>query len=425
MPRVRIRSIPDVARAQMCTGCGVCAYLSPAEIEMGDVTDHGRRPRPTGTSAGDPRSDEAFAACPGTGLERRAADVPEGAIPGLLAAWGPVLEVWEGFATDTELRHAASSGGASSALALHGITSGALGGLLHTAARADRPWHNHTVFSTTRAEVLAATGSRYAPASPCDGLERIESAAAPCAFIGKPCDVAAAHRARELRPGLDARLGLTIAVFCAGTPSTRGTLEMIEAMGVDDLKSVRSVRYRGRGWPGHAAVEFDGPTGPQRRELTYRESWGEILQRHRAWRCHVCADHTGEFADVSVGDPWYREIPADEPGRSLILARSERGRAAVRAAAAAGALHLEPADPGVIAASQPNLLRARGNVWARTRTSRALGAAAPTYRGLPTFRFWLRELDWRAKAQSILGTARRVFRRRLRHPTPLSFEDDA
>ena len=37
----------------------------------------------------------------------------------------------------------------------------------------------------------------------------------------------------------------------------------------------------------------------------------------------MCADHTGEFADIAVGDPWYRPHLDDEPGRSLVLARSE------------------------------------------------------------------------------------------------------
>ena len=39
----KIRSIPDVVARQMCTGCGVCAYLDPS-LDMIDVLDHGRRP---------------------------------------------------------------------------------------------------------------------------------------------------------------------------------------------------------------------------------------------------------------------------------------------------------------------------------------------------------------------------------------------
>jgi len=285
--------------------------------------------------------------------------------------------------------------------------------VLHIAARPDVPYLNRTVLSRTRAEILAATGSRYAPASPCDGLDLIERAPAPCVFIGKPCDVAGAASAAKLRPALADRLGLTIGIFCAGTPSTRGTLEMIRRMGVEDPSTVTGVRYRGLGWPGRARVTSRLGAGEREASLTYDESWGEILQKHRPWRCYICADHTGEFADIAVGDPWYREIPADEPGRSLLLVRSARGRDALRAAIASGDIVAERVEGEILRASQPNLLTTRGATWARIGVTGLLGAATPRYVGFPMFRFWWRELTFRQKLQSVTGSARRVFRRKL------------
>ena len=408
--RGSINSIRDVAEKHLCSGCGVCAYLAPEAIRMVDDLDRGRRPiisdESTNARAGDLA--DALDACPGPGL-RHGDSPPDGVIPELLSEWGPVLEVWEGFAADDELRFAASSGGAASALALFGIEQRGMHGVLHIAARPDVAWLNHTVLSTTRDELLAATGSRYAPASPCDRLAEIERAPAPCVFIGKPCDVAAAGAARRKRPALDEKLGLTIAIFCAGTPSTRGTLEMMKRMGVDP-SDLASVRYRGNGWPGNARAEAKtGHVG----EETYEASWGE-LQKHRQWRCYVCADHTGEFADIAVGDPWYRPIPHDEPGRSLILARTEKGRDFLAAAIDAGILTVERRDGATVVASQPNLLKTRGAIWGRILVTRLLGAAAPRYKRMPMFPTWWRELTWREKVSSLLGTARRTFRKRLR-----------
>lgn len=412
--KLRVLNVLDVAEMQMCCGCGACEYISPGEVEMIDTLDHGRRPRFRNGAPQDAGSHEAMDVCPGIALEHTFDDKSPELISDLLPAWGPIREIWEGYACDPELRFMGSSGGAVSAIALYCLERSNMHGVLHIRARPDVPYLNHTVLSTTREDILAATGSRYAPASPCDGLRRIEEAPGPCVFIGKPCDVAATIRARTLRPKLDARLGLTIAFFCAGTPSTRGTLEMIRRMGIEDPSDVLDVRYRGMGWPGEAAVRFKTATSDETHRISYEESWGDILQKHRPWRCHVCADHTGEFADIAVGDPWYRPVSPDEPGRSLILARSERGRRLLHEALDAGYLIATQSSPDILTASQPSLLRARAAVWGRVRISALMGAAAPRYERMHIFRCWWSVLNMKEKAQSLYGTARRVLTKKLR-----------
>lgn len=416
LPR-HVASIRDVAERQLCTGCGMCAYLQPDDIHMVDDLKAGRRPLVRPGAQGPAGTDRALAGCPGVGLSH--GPDPEGALTEVRSAWGPVLEVWEGHAGDPEIQLAASSGGAATALALHGIEQQGMHGVLHIVARRDVPYLNETVLSTSRAELLGATGSRYAPASPCDRLDLVRDAPAPSVFIGKPCDVAATAKARRDDPELDARLGLTIAIFCAGTPTTQGTLEMLRAMGIEDPDTIRSVRYRGHGWPGHARAEIEIDGRVEARELTYDESWGAVLQKHRQWRCYVCADHTGEFADIAVGDPWYREIGPDEPGQSLIVARTERGRRSIAAAIASGALCASRVDADRIPASQPGLLKVRGAVWGRSTASRLLGVPAPRYVGLPTFSVWFRNLSFGDKLRSTVGLARRIGRKGLRRRHPV------
>lgn len=410
--RLNVIDIREVAERHLCCGCGACAYVSPDCVEMVDDFDAGRRPVVRDGARG-ASYDEALSICPGASLAHDdAASREPGLIPGMFDAWGPILEVWEGWASDQEIRRAGSSGGVASALALHCVEAGGMHGALHIAARRDKPYLNHTVMSRSREELLAATGSRYAPASPCDGLGMIEDAPGECVFIGKPCDAAAAQRARKIRPGLDRNLGAVIAFFCAGTPSTNATVKLLRRMGVDDLDRVRSVRYRGNGWPGLATVMFDD-NGVERTEtMTYAESWG-MLTKDKQWRCRVCPDHTGEFADIAVGDPWYREIESGEAGNSLILVRTERGRALLREAIASGHVVAELADPSILERSQPNLIGARGAVWGRLLGMRLIGAKTPRYRGVPTFGHWIGELSLRDKAQSVFGTVRRGLQRGL------------
>jgi coenzyme F420 hydrogenase subunit beta len=407
-----LRTIRDVAEYQLCTGCGVCAAISPATTVMVDDIEHGRRPRLSGDGSDD-ASRLAMSVCPGAGLSHTFDERDPALLRELRDAWGPVLAVWEGHAADTQIRRAGSSGGAATALALYCLEKVGMHGVLHVGAKEGAPYLNETVMSRTREQLLARTGSRYAPASPCEGLPLIEEAQGPCVFIGKPCDVAAAQGARKLRPQLDAKLGLTIAFFCAGTPSTRGTLELLKKAGVHEPEAVRSVRYRGNGWPGRWTVEFESPKGAmQSRSLSYEESWG-FLQEYRQWRCYICPDHSGEFADIAVGDPWYRRPQADEPGSSLIVARTRRGLDALRAAAAAGYLVLEREDPTLLPRSQPNLLRSRGRLWGQMMALRLAFAPHPRFSGFPLARFWWSHLGVRQKLQSTLGTLRRVWRKSL------------
>lgn len=410
---LKILNIRDVAESRMCCGCGLCAYISPKEIQMVDAMDQGRRPIVTPLEPCDARTDEALKTCPGIELEHTFPNSPE-LISELTDAWGPVYELWEGHAADEEIRFAGSSGGAASALALFALERQGFHGVLHTSARNDVPYLNETVISHTRDELLNRAGSRYAPASPCDGLQKIEDAPGPCVFIGKPCDVAGAQRARRVRPGLDARLGLTIAFFCAGTPSTKGTIEMLKRMGVPDPDRLISLRYRGNGWPGKATAVFRDNDGAEATsQLTYSQSWGEILQKHRQWRCQLCVDHTGEFADIAVGDPWYQGVPDEAPGRSLILARTERGRSFLAAARDAGYVQASPAEAWKLPASQEAFRPLRGKVWARIWALWLLGAPVPRYRRMPMARYWWTDLGWADKVKSFVGTIRRFYRRHL------------
>jgi len=379
---------------------------------MADVAEYGRRPLPIlNNQNGRGREADLLGVCPGAGLthtfNRSDSDLDQT----LMRDWGPVYEVWEGYAADDDIRLAGSSGGAATALSLYGIEQGGMKGVLHAGARKDAPHLNETVYSTTRAELLANTGSRYAPASPCDSLHLIEERGA-SVFIGKPCDAAAIQKARHLRPKLDENLGLVIAFFCAGTPSTRGTLDLLKKAGVEDPGAIRGLRYRGNGWPGMWRVEWTDAAGVDRSaEMTYEESWG-FLQKYRQWRCYICPDHTGEFADVAVGDPWYRPIEPGEPGKSLIIARTQRGREVIHAAAEAGYIVLETKDSKLLPRSQPNLLKTRGRLWGQLRALSVTSAAAPKYKRLPTFRAWS-QLSVGEKTRSVLSTLKRVRTKRL------------
>jgi coenzyme F420 hydrogenase subunit beta len=333
------------------------------------------------------------------------------------ADWGPVLAAWEGWAADPEIRHRGSSGGAVTALALHALASGAADGVAHIAARADDPRLNEAVISRDRAGLLRGAGSRYAQASPAEALGAIVAGSDRVAFIGKPCDVATARKAAAGR-GFASRLPLTIAIFCAGAPNLVATGRLLDRLGVPNNARLTDLRYRGDGWPGLMQARWRDADGTEHQSpgIPYAEGWGRILQTGRRWRCRVCADHTGAFADISVGDPWHAPPAGDtDAGRSLIVARTPRGRAFVEAAIRAGVLVADPRPRDIIARAQPNLAATHGAVWGRRLALRLAGLPAPRDRGLDLFRLW-RRLPLRARLSSVAGTWKRILRERLWQP---------
>lgn len=411
-------TIQDVVDRHMCSGCGGCAFANPGKVLMQDTLEHGRRP--LATSGSSLNEMDAASICPsvathGTKLDGRTFEAKPSGIPELRESWGPVLEVWEGHASDAEIRHRGSSGGVTTALALYALEQQDMQGVVHVRAKEQAPLLNETVVSKDRDGLLAGSGSRYSPASPCERLDRIAEGSRPSVFIGKPCDVASAAKARRQNAALDRNLGLTLAIFCAGTPSIRGTIELARQLGVERPEQITSVRYRGQGWPGKMTITYVDESGAEKtRTIEYSDGWGGILQKHRQWRCHVCPDHTGEHADISIGDPWYRPIAPGEPGSSLLLVRTERGRQFVRQAMASGYLELTPRESWVVSASQPHLRHSQGAVWGRACAMRLAGIGIPFWNSRRRFSQWIRTLGLRQKVQSVFGTFKRIQRKQLK-----------
>ncbi len=231
-------------------------------------------------------------------------------------------------------------------------------------------------------------------------------------FIGKPCDAAGVRKAQQSSNGQIKEIGVVISIFCAGTPSTQGTIDLLEKM-VVPIDKVRSVRYRGNGWPGKFSVATHGDADTKK-ELTYREAWS-FLQKYRPYRCYLCPDGTGEFADISCGDSWYREINADEEGHSLILVRTERGQQILQNAITAGFIKAERATPEILEKSQVNLFSKRAAVWGRILAFKVFGLPTPRYAGFPLFRDW-QTLSPLEMARSIFGTMRRIVQRQYFMP---------
>jgi coenzyme F420 hydrogenase subunit beta len=403
-----IQNLKDVVDWGLCIGCGACAYACKKKhISLVNVESQGIRPRFESDECA--VCTECLAYCPGYTVDSYLAAGP---LPKQTEAdheFGPALEIWEGYASDPEIRFRGSSGGLLSALSLYCIEKEGMAFVLHAGADPEVPWSNKTYQSRNRTEILSRTGSRYAPASPCDGLVAIEQSDKPCVFIGKPCDTAGVALASRQRPALRKNVGLVLSFFCAGTPSSRGTLDLIRSLDFEP-ENVGSVQYRGEGWPGRFRVSEK--QGGREGSYSYDESWGRLTS-YRPVRCHICPDGLGRVGDISCGDAWDEFSDAsNDAGRSLVLVRTERGRQILRRAREACYVVLKPRNASGVMAAQTNLLARRREIFGRLLARRFLLMPVPKLIGFSLFRSW-RKIPFSSQCRSIVGSMVRLMQRGL------------
>lgn len=410
----RIRVLRDVVEWGLCIGCGAC-YSACGKNGVTLVHDEAIGVRPRFLPGDCSGCTDCLSFCPGFRLVSEEGVRAGGRRGKAETLIGPSLEIWEGHAADGEVRFRASSGGVLSAISLYCLEREGMRFVLHTGMDPERPWRNTTVASRTREEVLSHAGSRYTPSSPCDGLRRIEDSDGPCVFIGKPCDAAAVMALRKERPRLDRNLGVVLTFFCAGTPCSQATIDLVKKTGIDPAEA-EEIRFRGNGWPGTFKVRGGIASGS--REMEYRDSWGYLARAHRSFRCHLCPDGLGEIADISSGDAWHRYSADGNPGESIVLVRTGRGGELLGKAAAAGYLDLVPSTAEKVVEAQ-GLVDRRAEVFGRTLGMRLFFLPVPEYRGFHLFGSWLRSTPWNM-ARTVFGTARRILTRGLwrRDPVP-------
>ncbi len=367
------RRIAVVLAREACSGCGACTLLDQG-LEMRE-TDEGYL-RPTRRSSGDTPNGAAedFAAiCPGVAVTRITTESAS-----TNDALGASHGVWKAWATDPAVRHAGSSGGVLTALSSWMVATGRA--VRSTgAAEGPDPRRSVPVSITTRAEALAAAGSRYTPVAAAGNPDVLQPGSV---VVGKPCEANAVTALSRRRGRSVDDSPIVLSFFCAGTPSAHATDTLLEQLGVARETPVDSLRYRGDGWPG----DFAARAGSKAVQAPYDVSWGRVLGPTTQWRCKICPDGVGESADIVAADYWaiddhgYPSF-ADGAGDSALIARTRRGLEIVLAAHSAGVLDLEPIEMDSLAAVQPLQRSRRATLAARMLGAWFAGRPPPRYSG--------------------------------------------
>ena len=410
-----IKTMQDIVDWGMCVGCGICySACNKGAVSLVNIESTGIRPQFDMNICF--TCNECLSICPGYIVD---GDMVTGELPKTSEAdieFGPTLEIWEGYAVDPEIRYKGSSGAILSALSLYCLEKENFDCVVHTGMDKEHPLVNKTYQSQTRNDILALAGSRYAPSSPCEGLKYIEKNEKQCVFIGKPCDAAGATMLRRQRSTLDRNIGLVLSFFCAGLPSTQGTLDLVTSLNITK-EDIDELRYRGEGWPGNFKVIHSD----RKKEsiLSYKDSWSK-LNKYCSFRCRICPDGLGRIADISCGDAWHIYPKENDLGHSIVLVRTHRGQEIIHRAMAANYIELKRISSNNVLDAQVNLLGKRKEIFGRILAMKLLLIPTPRYKGFSFFQSWI-NLPTFHKIRSILGTLRRLIQRGLWHRQKLFY----
>jgi coenzyme F420 hydrogenase subunit beta len=333
----------EVVTTGLCTGCAGCVVACPHDVLGYDDTNGVYRPfhleeeaGPGGCGHGERGCTSCTRACPRfRSWETEIDTYTHGRerLPDEMA--GVSKDVILARAVDPELHEHGQDGGLVSAILCWCLEHDRIDAALVSYLEGDgSTWKAVPGVARTRAEVLAAAGSRYTYSANTLGYTAaIEEGAERLALVGMSCQasIPGVMRARKAgKPGR--RLGLSIGLLCSKTFDDAIFPELFEAKyGLARADIVK--------------MNIKGVFQIWTRDGGYHEV---PLKECHAWTregCKSCPDFAAEHADISTGgigafNDW-----------TLTIVRTEVGREIVDAMIADGAIEVRPGDddPGAIA----------------------------------------------------------------------------
>ena len=325
--------LKKIKQYNLCLGCGLCEEIGKASgIKMSLDKKGFYEPLYT-QNLSKSACEQLSNLCPAINIE---------CILNRETSYGKVLNAYEGWSTDDNIRRISSSGGVITSLACHLLATGTISGVLQVGVKEGEYLYNALKVSRTKEDVMSCASSRYAPALIFHNITDIfKETNDVFLFVGKPCDIMTMKKYISQNPIFTNKIALYISLVCAGMPSYNASSNLINS--ANNKSEPISLKYRGDGWPGNFKVSFkDGGSF----SCSYNDSWGKVLGRDICFRCKICPDGIGQYADIVVGDAWdtvdgYPDFTEKE-GKSFILIRSHQGLRVIQDAHKKRIINLSP-----------------------------------------------------------------------------------
>jgi coenzyme F420 hydrogenase subunit beta len=346
-----LEKLAEIIEQGLCHRCGACSGACPAGVIEPDKDYY---PVWGGRDAQCTDCGLCVKVCPGIGFSfpdhaRRlfGRPVTVGEDHGIF------LKAFIGYAMDPAVRERGTSGGLATQIPMHLLLKGRVRGALVVGADRERPWRPRAIIARSREELLEGSLSKYPACSVNQLFKEIRDDPGPFVFTGLPCHVHGLRKMMDLDRALGEKIAVSVGLFCHSCLDHQLIRDIFQIYSIDEKEIVR-VEYRGGKLPGYIRALLKSGRwvylpyphlGPEHYRPNAKECLTFFFKFYSPPRCRLCIDATSEFADIAVGDPWFKGWEAEEKlrgGYSLIVARTRRGLRILEEARDEGAIALEP-----------------------------------------------------------------------------------
>jgi len=373
------KTIEEVVRNELCTGCGTCVSLCPnSAIKLIKNNFEGIYIPKFNKEKCD-QCGICFRACPGHSVDYKQLNLeifgkePENILV------GTYINCYIGHAADHDIRYNSASGGLVTSLLIFALEEGIIDGALVTKMSDNNPLEPEVLIARTKEEVLSASKSKYCPVPANIPLKEILESEKDEQFavVGLPCHINGIRKAEMINEKIKEKIALHIGIFCGHSVNFLGTEFLLQQMNIKK-EDVKKIDYRGEGWPGTMLIKLKND---EERFIPYLKYWDKGFGLYfLPTRCMLCCDGTCELSDISFGDPWLPEFGNEKIGESIIISRTKIGEEILKNLKFRKKIELiEITDDKVVESQERMLYTKKSDLKARIYIFKIFGKEAPTY----------------------------------------------
>ena len=316
-------TISQVVKGELCTGCGTCIALCPADAIKLTINEKKGIYVPELDEEKCNNCGICYEVCPGHEVDFKALNLeifgkePEDVLI------GNYITCYVGHATDYDIRYNSASGGLVTQLLIFALEEGIIGGALVTRMKKDNPLEPEPFIARTKEEIIEASKSKYCPVPANIALKEIldSEEGEKFAVVGLPCHIQGIRKAEQVNKKLKEKIVLHLGILCSINRNFLSQDYLFKKFNVKK-EDVVKFDYRGEGWIGNGGMTITLKYG-NKKFYPYLIYWGQTLRSYFIpLRCTLCSDQSCELADISFGDIWIPEFMDDKVGTSAIVLRN-------------------------------------------------------------------------------------------------------